>query len=420
MRILFVTFTFPPFNGISAVRTGKLARDLLAFGHDVQVLTAQIKDPLTATLPREIPAERVTATNWVNLARFVNPVLSRLDVMSEDGRSRKLAKFVRASRMLLHMPDHFIGVLWMPFALAAGTRLIEQWRPDVIYASSPIPSALIIASKLAQQHDLPWVGEFRDLWVDHQSYTHPYLRRRLEEKYEARVLNTATGLVAVSGPWAERLREKYHKPTAVVMNGFDPADYPESARVPYRDGRIHIAYTGSMYGRRDVAPLFKALCQMGDESDDVRLIYYGRNMNIVKKMAQMFDYEHLVRTHATIPYHESLKVQMQADVLLMLLWNDPRERGWMSGKIFEYIGARRPVLAIGGEWNAAAHLIRERQAGVALDNPREIAAQLREWLRIKRETGGIPGTPAEASAGLTRTDQHRILDSFLRELLGRD
>jgi hypothetical protein len=78
------------------------------------------------------------------------------------------------------------------------------------------------------------------------------------------------------------------------------------------------------------------------------------------------------------------------------------------------------VLAIGGEWNAAAHLIRERQAGVALDNPREIAAQLREWLRIKRETGGIPGTPAEASAGLTRTDQHRILDSFLRELLGRD
>ncbi|MCS6841315.1 MAG: hypothetical protein NZ701_11090, partial [Roseiflexus sp.] len=117
-------------------------------------------------------------------------------------------------------------------------------------------------------------------------------------------------------------------------------------------------------------------------------------------------------------HREALAQQRAADVLLLLLWNDPRERGVYTGKLFEYLGARRPILGIGPAGNVAADLIRERRAGLVSADPAEVAGQLVRWLDAK-ERGSIPDLPEAVAAGLSRADQTRRLEAFLERLVGQ-
>ena len=127
----------------------------------------------------------------------------------------------------------------------------------------------------------------------------------------------------------------------------------------------------------------------------------------------------LVFTQAHIPYAEAVAVQQAADVLLLLQWNDPKEQGNVPGKLFEYLGARRPILGLGLESGVPATIIRERSAGLYSNDPAAIARQLELWARAKREAGAVPALPEAACAGFSRDQQFRELDAFLRRLLGQ-
>ncbi len=423
MRILVISYFFPPFNTMGAVRVGKTAKYLTKLGHDVRIITAK-DQPLQPTLPLEIPSENVVYTRWLNLNKPAEIALGGRGKVAARGYEPKgilrgvLKKLGSLYKSLFNLPDGQVG--WYPFALRAASRLIEKWRPDLIYASAKPFTSLLVARALSRRHRIPWVGELRDLWVDGHYYNYPSWRRKVEERLERRVLSSATGLVTVSEPWAETLRAKYSKSTAVVLNGFDPNNYPPHSEIPFRDGQTRIVYTGMIYeGQRDPTPLFHALRQLGGEAGKVRVAFYGRYLEGVRQLASRMNIENLVEVNDPVPYEEALKIQSQADILLLLLWNDSRERGVYTGKLFEYIGARRPILAIGPTDNVAAELITERKAGVTLDDPDRIANQLHHWVQQKEKSGAIPGLPKNVGVGLSREVQTKKLDSFLREVVAK-
>jgi hypothetical protein len=256
------------------------------------------------------------------------------------------------------------------------------------------------------------------LWVDNHYYPYSEKRRRLEERLEKKVLASANGLVTISEPLAEVLKRKYNKPTVVVTNGFDPTDYPTDSDVPYREGCLRIVYTGMIYrGKRDPSPLFEALQRMGKAAKAVQFAYYGAYFQIIQEAATRHHVEHLVEINEPVPYQESLKVQTQADILLFLSWNDPGEQGVYTGKLFEYIGSRRPILGIGSTNNVAAELIYNRNAGVVLNDPDKIVEQLHQWMQLKQQTGNIPHLPKSATIGLSREEQTKVLENFLKEMV---
>ena len=97
---------------------------------------------------------------------------------------------------------------WLPFAVKAGSRLVEAWRPDVLWTLSALPyTSLVVAHLVAarKRYNLPWIGELRDLWVDFHRYDIGRVRQRIERRLERRVLSSAAGLVTVSEPMAARL-----------------------------------------------------------------------------------------------------------------------------------------------------------------------------------------------------------------------
>jgi glycosyltransferase involved in cell wall biosynthesis len=167
--------------------------------------------------------------------------------------------------------------------------------------------------------------------------------------------------------------------------------------------------------------LFAALQRLGSRAGQVRVAFYGwgvQGMVSIMSEAQRYGVAHVLEMKDAVPHQEALGLQRAADVLLLLLWNDPRERGVYTGKLFEYLGARRPILGIGPADNVAADLIRERQAGMVSADPDEIAGQLIRWLDAK-ECGGIPDLPASVAAGLSREEQTRRLEWFLIQIVGK-
>ncbi|MCT7994527.1 glycosyltransferase family 4 protein [Laspinema olomoucense] len=434
MKILIISYDFPPFNTIGAVRVGKMAKYLCKFGHDVRVITAG-DQPLPSTLKVEIPPQNITYTNWVNfskIAKFIFPKIRPQKKVNETlERSKKLIKYNFLDKLLflyrncVYFPDAKIG--WLPFAISATSRLIEEnWKPDLIYASAVPFTSLMVARFLSLKYGIPWVGELRDLWVDNHFYDifHSKGRKMLEEHLERWILSHANGLVTVSKPHADILNKKYRKPVAVILNGFDREDYPtnEKKEVPLLSS-ICIVYTGTIYAgetfqnRQDPTPLFQSVDKLARSGKHIELLFYANNPNSIKEMALQNHIEHLVKTPERVSYKKSLQIQTQADILLLLLWNDPQERGVYTGKLFEYIGAGRPILAIGHSDNVAAELIRERKAGVVLNDPDAIAEQIRLWIHQKQTMGQIPSLPANVGVGLSREEQARKLENFMGDIL---
>lgn len=424
MRILLISYYFPPYNIVAAVRTGKTAKYLWQHGHEVRVLTTQ-RLPFAANLPLEIPTDAVIRTRridtcWLSSqvqrmrqqATFVQAVAQH----AQTRRMRWLRQMMIAYRTFCAFPDEAIG--WYPFALAAAQRLWQHWQPDILLASSAPPTTLLLAHALHRRYGVPWVGEMRDLWTDNHYYPFPLWRKALDAWLERRVLHSAAGLVTVSTPLAQTLEWRTGKPVGVVLNGFDPGDYPLQ-RLPATDGILHIVYTGVVYpGHQSATPLFAALRRLGERAGQVRVSFYGNGAGYALAEAQNQGVERLVVCHGPVPYTDALAQQRAADVVLLLLWNDPREHGVYTGKLFEYLGARRPILAIGPADNVAAALIRERQAGIVSSDPAEIAAQLTRWLDMKASGADIPDLPVSVAAGLSREEQTRRLEQFLERFVG--
>ena len=421
MKVLLISPYFPPYNAIGAVRTGKLAKFLTARGHEVRVIAA-ITPELSETLRLEVPEESVTrCPNYSPDALFLRYARRRVSGQLTASVPAKaptsgFKKFLLDTyNSFLCIPDRFFG--WLPFARRTSRRLISEFKPDIVYASAQPYSALLAGQYAARRAGVPLVAEFRDLWTDNHYLNLPRWRAHLDHWMEASVCRNAAALVTISKPLAETLAKRHGRPTEVVYNGFDPKDVIQSTYSPKET--FEIVYTGIIYpGRRDPSALFRVLKRLGDDAAHVRVRFYGRRLETVRELAEREGVAHLVSLEGEVSYQEALSRQAEADVLLLLLWDTPEERGVLTGKIFEYLASRRPILLIGGGNGVAAQLLREREAGHAASSDEALEAQMKLWLR-QHAQGGVPYLPASVATGFSRGDQFAHLESRLIEIATR-
>jgi glycosyltransferase involved in cell wall biosynthesis len=429
MKILIVTFTFPPSNVIGAVRVGKLARYLDARGHDVRVLTTDIiRD---RSLPLEIARERVIYTdyrerkNWVERSVGLLRGRSNLSVGTTGGcvpvQHAGLRQIVwetlrRQYCGLVHIPD--MRVDWMRTAVPAGMRLIEQWRPDIMFASAPPYTGFVVTSRLARSFGIPWVADFRDLWVDNPYYIEPSWRRPLDAVLERLTLRNAAGLVTVSPAWAAQLQRRHSKAVQVVYNGYAEEDFPPLPVQTQKGKVIIIRYVGSIYHDfRDPSALFAAIALLPAVlRTRVMVEFYGDFSDVVLGAASAHGITDVVAARPRVPYRRALELQIGADVLLLLQCSTQRDEGNLPAKLFEYLYARRPILLIGYEHGIAAQLINERGAGLVSNDPLQICDQLQVWL-AEKEMGRLGPLAPSVSLGLSRDEQYRKIEDLFAKIL---
>lgn len=416
MRILIISYAFAPFNSIGSVRVTKTVKYLEKLGYEIKVLTA---DDLL--LPKTLPVE----TNQDNILRVAKKNLALLTynkslkekVIQHGYEGYDFLKYWYNA--LFHFPDGERN--WVKPAYQKALPLIQEWRPDVIYASAHPLSVLVLGYKLHKKFGIPWIAELRDLWTDNPYYNYPKVRKWIEHFLERKILSTTKGLVTVSEPLADILGQKFGIPTKVVVNGHDVVTIDKTLydRVYFPNKEdLNIVYTGMIYkGKRDPSVLFEAIKTMKPEDRArVKVHFYGRYLSSVSDIVKNFGVMDNVILHEPLPYNEALHIQQQADVLLLLLWNDPKEKGVYSGKLFEYIGAQRPILALGYEEGVAAQLIKNRDLGFIKNDVSFVKKKLEEWLFQKQ---GNPILPfhSKPSADLSRESQTKQLSNFIEHLL---
>lgn len=427
-RILIVSFRFPPFNSSGAVRLGETARHLHDLGADVRVISAR-NQPLPQNLEVGFPKSRVTATRWINLNRMAEFASGgRRKVVESGYRSRSSAVMRVLARIYRNvvLPDPQIG--WVPFAVLSAWRMRVRWRPEIVYASAPPLSSAIAGVAVAACLRVPLVIEFRDLWGLSVS-VNPSPRERLHRWIEKWALRKASGAVTVSEQLATRLRDVTSCPVAVVQNGFDAssADFDEESKAAQSgtpDDVLKIVYTGMIYPPpiHDPEPLFQGLQRMRHKGEAVRIHFYGKYHEHAEALARKYDVHGSVVFHGQAPRDEALDAQRNADILLLFVGSSNRDAGdyqdgIFSGKLFEYLGARRPICLVGPESSAAAKLVVERRAGRVVDDPESVVAALSDWIDMKQNQGSIERLPRDVYRGLTRLDQTEKLSGFLVDII---
>jgi len=435
VKILLISFHFPPDAPIAATRAPKFARYLIEAGHDVRVLCA--RDPQAHIAHAlEIDEDRVVRTDWRDLRAIPGEVLNRIVPARADAsgasadpasvvpapppRSRLRARLSETYDSAVCRPDRQVG--WRPYAVKAARVLFESWTPDLVYATCPPHSVAPITVEIAKLAKAPFVVEFRDRWALDAYSDRPEWRQRLDRRQEAGVLADAAGIVTVSPVWAETYAARYGADRiAVAMNGFDPADYPLEMDVQPAVGRdrIELLFAGALYpGRRDPRAIFQAIALLGEDAKRVGVTMLGKDLGPALAMAGEAGVEDCLTLLPPEPHAAIVRRQYAADALLMLQWNDERDAGTVPGKVFECIGARRPVIATGWTTGVVGKMIMRRNLGVIANEPRLLANKISALLSEKRAHGTIAPLPAGVRDGLTRREQFSSLDPFLARAAG--
>jgi hypothetical protein len=436
-RILFVSGYFPPFAPIGAVRAGKLAEHWAKAGHDVRVIAIALtpKKPGSAVqtnlavcyLPYSEPGERITRlkTNFMRspLGRsFFSPVQcseKTIGHRAPAGAPLEAEKIglLDIYRQFLQFPDSFKS--WIAPAINAALSWQDGWKPDLIYSSGPPHSGHVVAARLTSRLNVPWIAEFRDLWVGDPYFERHAFIEPFHERLARKTLAKARACVVVTKAYCEHLTAITHLPILVSYNGFDPGDFAGLDDVaPLDSNRLTIVHAGVIYpGRRDPTPLFKAIAALGEDKRRILCLFYHDANESVAALAEQYGIRSCVEIFDAIPRPEILRVERQADILLECRWQNPAGDGVIPGKLFEYIGARRPILSIGSLTGESADIIRDNNLGLVSNDPEEIKAMLLDALDIKARLGRLPDHVAMNYDRFCRDIQFQKIDDLIAKTL---
>jgi glycosyltransferase involved in cell wall biosynthesis len=369
--LLLVSQHAPPSGIIAARRIGGLAKYLARAGYRVTVLTSRISGDGPIEGAAAVVRTRDLFATQLNWRRRSFEAMSGLGA----------ATYSRASRLeSIAVPD--LGAVgWLPFALPAALRLARRERFDCVLTSSPPQSAHLIGRAL-KRRGVPWIAELRDGWTfDPPRPPFPTAaQRKLDEGLERGALGSADAVIGISAPLAEDAARRFGVRAEVITNAFDPEEVVDEAAADglLRPGRHSVVHTGRMaVSGRSPAPLLEGVARLRPElAEKLDVVLAGPLTEDERELISQAEQDGVVRWVGSLGRGQTLALQRSADTLLVLA-QGASGRSVTTGKLFEYLGAGRPILVL-GEGTAAAEIVRSARAGVVASatDPAEIAAVL--------------------------------------------
>jgi glycosyltransferase involved in cell wall biosynthesis len=414
VKLLLVTRHFPPGSGGGVQRPLKFASHLPALGIETHVLAPDVEGPEDGEL--ELPTQA-----WIHRVRYVGPRGGRPseELASRQGLARVGTQAALLGRRLL-VPDE--NVPWSTLATPTAIRIVRREGIDVVLTTSPPPSLHLLGASVKRTTSAAWVADLRDPLT-----SHPH--RRGYESRLAKVKETTVGgvgklvasqadaIVAASDAIADEMRAL--EPKAEVVTIANGCDFDDFAGFEYHPSdRLRITHAGHFHGKRDPKPFLRALAESG--LDDVVVRFAGDFRAEDREYAESLGLGDRIELLGDVSRRRSLELQRDSEVLLLLIpESGGRGRGVITGKIYEYLAAERPILAAVPPDGAAAQLVRDTGAGIVV--PSEDVEALRGVLldlHARWKAGSLDRTPLspEWRARLSRGARVEELAEVLRSV----
>lgn len=412
-KVILIAFYFNQVNEIASKRLRALAKYLPQFGWEPIVIV-----PDLGFIPKENDDLncRIIYTEYEDMfGHFSNKFKKSKSVDSNDSNDSKNSKDSKDSKDPVEFNDEKLkdstsfsnpivskaismagevfaypdGMkYWHESALKEASKIMDDEEIDAIISSSWPITCHTIAKDLKEKHDIPWIADLRDLWNLNPYVSHTFIREYFEKRLELKTFENADALTTTTDLAAETLSTLHPSSKIVpILSGYDNDDFKFLEElVSKRDDfstelseKLKFIYAGSLYGgKRDPSYLFEAIRQLEDEnkldSSKISIEFYGDSTGL-EEIANRYGLLDIVHIGGKIAHEEVLKKQLNSDVLLLISWDNEKEKMFIPGKIYEYFALKKPVLSIGYKEGSLKDLIEETKVGYhvsSLDSTKEV------------------------------------------------
>ena len=370
-KILIISYYWPPSGGAGVQRWLKFAKYLPESGFKPIVLTVDEKyasyPQRDESLLEEASSIETHKTKTFELYSLYSSMKKDKQIpyggFSNEAEPNLVQKIARAARGNLFIPDPRKG--WNKYAIAKAEKLIKEHNIEVIITTSPPHSTQLIGLELKKKfNSLFWIADLRDPWTDIYFYDKFYpskIARKIDSSYEKDVITKSDKVITVSESIKQILAKRYNAENKieVLANGFDETDFGAEL---FKDIKrnTEIVYTGTL---TNDYPLNEVI-NIAKNNPEIIFRFIGNSpidfIKTLKKenLSDRFIFE------KSIPHSEITKRMIDAGILLLLIPKVPQNEGILTGKLFEYIGSRTPILAIGPDNSDAGKIIDKTASGL--------------------------------------------------------
>lgn len=417
MRILYISYFYPPLGGPAVLRNTAVVKYLRNSGWEIDVLT--VRDPEYSYRDESLQdmASSVTRVSSLDPMSILKKLRFRKNASAGSIYRKTPEKLKLKLRRLFPLDDKSP---WLPFLISSAKKLLATHDYDLIYVSCGPFSSALAAWKLSRCSGIPYVYDARDYWTLLSDYRLQGWSHQLSRLWEARILKAASLIVTATDGIREDLAEGFGAElldkSLTVFNGWDEDDFTGLEASEPED--FILSYYGNIYARRSLKAFYSAIAKLQSENalpPNTKIKLYGTFNREVLQEIENSGISSLIEIHEQLPHREALQSMLNSSVLLLVI-NSSSPRGTLTSKVFEYLRTRKPILAMVPAHKEAANLLKacNHDYICAMESPESIALTLKRLI-FERGLQKEYLCPPE----LSRKEQISRLETRLRELVAQ-
>ena len=364
-KILIVTYYWPPSGGPGVQRVLKFCKYLNETDWKPIILTVKNGDfpVIDKTLEKDVLGYKIYKSKSFSLHKIFNFLNKKsatptfqLSSAIQDGLLIKLSRWIRVNMVI---PDGRVG--WYFNSINVGNKIFRENKIDAIFSSAPPFTTHLIAKRLALLNNLPWIADFRDPWTD-RFYNYEnrrwWITSKLDKVLENSVVKSAQKCVTVS----KEISKSFKRDFKVVYNGYDEKDffnvYPDKEKE-----NVVIRYIGTMTKSQNPKNFFEAIAKLNYKQNKYKVELIGNIHPDIKVYIQKKGFDKFVYFISYVDHSEAIQKMVDSHFLLLVIPNTTKNKGIVTGKLFEYIRSMSKVIMIGPLDSDAAKIINETSSG---------------------------------------------------------
>lgn len=374
-KVLIVTYYWPPAGGPGVQRWLKFAEYLPEYGIEPIIYTPEnpsypmIDNSLSEKLPKGLKVVKTPIWEPYRLAEFFNPKSKEY----KAGRFEKKEKQSLLTRLSVYIRGNFFipdaRKFWVKPSVKFLSNYLKENQIDVLITTGPPHSMHLIGLELKKKYpDSKWIADFRDPWTQISYHSELKLTKNSEKKHkelESNVIKTADCVLATSYTDAENYRKIGAAETEVITNGYESDDFKIEKKI--QNQKFRISYSGNLESARNPVELWKTLKELTDRNDEFRdqfeINFYGiLSAEVEETIAENGLSKYLVK-HGYVDHQTAVEGIVNSELLMLTNFPDPKSKGIIPGKLFEYLAAGNPIIAIGPADGDVSKILNQTNAG---------------------------------------------------------
>ncbi|MEM9142700.1 MAG: glycosyltransferase [Bacteroidota bacterium] len=422
-KVLIVAYYWPPAGGPGVQRWLNFVKYLPEFGFQPIVYVPDnphypIQDPsLLDEVPKTLDLHKQPIVEPYGLAGLLAPKKTQRisSGIIQNKKQSPLEKFLLWIRGNLFIPD--ARKYWVKPSISYLSKVIEKEGIQTLITTGPPHSVHSIGEGLQKKHGIRWLADFRDPWTSigyHKKLRLTQRSQRRHKQLERAILRGASAIITTSGTTQKEFQALTDRPISVITNGYD-SDVPNGQQL---DKGFTISHIGSLLAGRNPENLWKVLAELCSENklfrSCLRLEFLGVVSQDVLDMMNRYGLAPYITLNGYVSHKQAVQKQRSSQVLLLVEIDSEETQGIIPGKLFEYLAAKRPILAFGPEAWEAGSIIKDTRSGGVFDHQEKtrLKSVLLEWFTAYRKTTlTLPQTNIEK---YSRRELTRELAKILR------